>query len=144
MNYQMDELEKRGIDEEKLANALEGKKSEAESILKDEEKTNKLIEKALGLCNKLSRLPIIGTVFQDIPLACYMIYDYVHKEYTEVPLASIVMLTAAILYVVSPFDLIPDVIPIIGQLDDAAVFGLAMTAVHNDIMAYEEWRTLQE
>ena len=112
--------------------------------MQDEEKTNKLIDKALKLCDKLSRLPIVGTVFQDLPLACYMISDYVHKEYTEVPLASIVMLTAAIVYVVSPIDLIPDVVPIIGQLDDAAVFGLAMNALHNDIMAYAEWRAEQE
>ena len=149
MNYStnddsMDELKKRGIDEEKLKGALGDKMKEAESILEDEEKTNKILDKALKLCDKLSRLPIVGSVFQDIPLACYMISDYVHKKYREIPLASIIMLTGAIMYVVSPLDLIPDTLPVLGWLDDAAVFKLAWEAVHNDLIAYAEWRAEQE
>lgn len=139
----MNSLKDRGIDESRIEQALDGEKGKAEDVLKDEDKTEKLIDKALKLCEKLSRLPVIGLVFNDIPLVCMMISDYVHGNYREVPLATIITLTAAIGYCVSPIDLIPDVIPFFGQLDDAAVFGFALAAAHNDIEAYGVWKAEQ-
>lgn len=139
----MENLEGYGIGKKQIEQALEGEKGKAKDILKDETKAEKLIEKALKLCDKLSRLPIVGPVFNDIPLVCMMISDYVHGNYREVPLATIITLTAAIGYCVSPLDLIPDVIPFFGQLDDAAVFGFALAAAHNDIEAYGIWKAEQ-
>lgn len=39
----------------------------------------------------------------------------------ETPLISRILLGAGICYLVSPIDLIPDFIPVIGQLDDALI-----------------------
>ena len=47
---------------------------------------------------------------------------------------------AALIYFFSPVDLIPDCIPGIGLLDDAAVIGIAIKAVDNDLQAYREWK----
>lgn len=41
-------------------------------------------------------------------------------------LAKIAIPALAIAYVVSPVDLIPDAIPVVGQLDDLAILGLAV------------------
>lgn len=87
---------------------------------------------------------MVGDVFSDVPLMCHMIADYVKGNHKDVPLASIITLTAAIIYLVSPINLIPDVVPVIGQLDDAGVIWLALQAVHNDLMSYSEWKTLQD
>ena len=72
-----------------------------------------------------------------------MVSDYVHGNYKEIPLASIVTCVAAIIYVVSPLDLIPDFIPIAGQIDDAAVVGLALKAIKNDLDSYIVFRESQ-
>lgn len=50
------------------------------------------------------------------------------------------MLCGALLYVLSPIDLIPDFIPGIGLLDDAAVFGAMLAAIHEDLQDYKAWR----
>jgi uncharacterized membrane protein YkvA (DUF1232 family) len=44
----------------------------------------------------------------------------------RVPLAEKAFLTGAIVYVISPLDLIPDVLPFIGQVDDLYLIALTM------------------
>lgn len=44
----------------------------------------------------------------------------------KAPLASKIVLVAVILYLVNPIDLIPDFIPVLGQLDDLLIIGLAL------------------
>ena len=47
-----------------------------------------------------------------------------------------VLLFLAVLYVVSPIDAIPDVIPVIGWLDDIGVLSLAATMLINDARTF--------
>jgi uncharacterized membrane protein YkvA (DUF1232 family) len=47
-----------------------------------------------------------------------------------------VLLLLAVAYVISPIDAIPDVIPVIGWLDDIGVLGLAATMLLNDARAF--------
>ena len=44
----------------------------------------------------------------------------------------------AVLYVISPVDLIPDVLPVIGWLDDIGVLGLALTFVTRDMARFAQ------
>lgn len=144
MNFFKKKLREQGISEEDLEEALEREKKKAEKILRDKEKTQKLIDSVLKLCDKLSRLPVIGKVFRELPLACMMVSDYIHGEYREVPLATIITLTAAFAYFISPLNLIPNVVPVVGCLDDALVFRLALQAARNDLEAYIEWKMRQQ
>lgn len=110
--------------------AFESKKSEAEEMLHDEDKLLEFISKVL---KKLDTIPVVGSLLGDIPLLCMIVVDYVKGEYTEIPLASVIGIIAALIYFFSPVDLIPDCIPGIGLLDDAAVIGIAIKAVDNDL-----------
>lgn len=123
-----------------IESALEGKMDEAQDIIKDKNKIERLLKKAMELCEELSKLPGVGDVFRDLPLVCSMILDYVHGEYREVPLKTIIILTAAILYVVSPIDIILDKIPTLGGLDDAVLFRVALKSAREDIEVYKVWK----
>ena len=72
-----------------------------------------------------------------------MATDYVNGRYKEVPLNTIIAIVIAILYVVSPIDLIPDKTPGIGYVDDAAVVAFALSQVHEDVDRYREWKQQQ-
>lgn len=65
-----------------------------------------------------------------------MVGDYINGSYKEVPLATIITAILAICYFVSPIDIIPDAIPLIGSLDDATILGLVFEALSNDIQSY--------
>ena len=87
--------------------AFESKKSEAEEMLHDEDKLLEFISKVL---EKLDTIPVVGSLLGDIPLLCMIVVDYVKGEYTEIPLASVIGIIAALIYFFSPVDLIPDCI----------------------------------
>ena len=73
-----------------------------------------------------------------------LLRDRVTGKYTETPWSTIAALTGALLYVLSPLDVIPDFIPLAGFLDDAAVFGFVLTFSRGDIERYREWRKLHK
>jgi uncharacterized membrane protein YkvA (DUF1232 family) len=66
---------------------------------------------------------------------------YRRGEYREVPWKSLVTIGGAVVYVVNPFDLIPDAIPVAGLADDAAVVGFALKAVKSDLDRFMAWET---
>ena len=79
---------------------------------------------------------------EDVKLFFCMLKDFFTKEYTDVPVGTIVAIVCALLYVLSPFDLIPDFLPVIGYLDDAGVVTLCVKSVKYDLEKYKEFKGL--
>jgi len=48
-----------------------------------------------------------------------------------------------LLYVLSPVDLVPDIIPFLGYLDDAAVVAACVRLIRNEIDVYQTWKKSQ-
>jgi uncharacterized membrane protein YkvA (DUF1232 family) len=61
-------------------------------------------------------------------------------DYVEVSRGSLITVVAALVYFLSPVDLVPDFLAVPGLLDDAAVLGFALGAVRSEILAFEAWR----
>jgi uncharacterized membrane protein YkvA (DUF1232 family) len=57
------------------------------------------------------------------------------------PAGSILMVVAAVIYFVSPFDLIPDSIPVLGMVDDAAVITCVAKANLTLISNFRRWES---
>lgn len=55
-----------------------------------------------------------------------LIRAYYCGEYRDVKIANLVLIIGAIIYVLDPWDLIPDWIPGLGYLDDATVMAIAI------------------
>ena len=70
-----------------------------------------------------------------------LIRAYYRNDYRAVPETSLVVIIAAIIYVVSPLDVIPDAIPAIGFLDDATVLALALQRTRQDLDDFMIWET---
>ena len=69
-----------------------------------------------------------------------LIRAYGEGQYPEVPESTLVVIIAAIIYLVNPLDVIPDALPAIGFLDDATVIALAVRRSRpalDDFMAWE-------
>lgn len=62
--------------------------------------------------------------------------DYRAGIYREIPWRSIAVVTAALIYVISPIDLVPWPIPFVGAVDDALVIALTMRYLRHDLHNY--------
>jgi uncharacterized membrane protein YkvA (DUF1232 family) len=65
--------------------------------------------------------------------------DYWDGKYRDVPCWTVAVITFTLSYVLKPIDIIPDVLPVIGRLDDAVVVGHGLDLVRRDLDAYREW-----
>ena len=72
--------------------------------------------------NSIIRLGFLVRLFQDLKLLIPLIKDYWQGTYRDVSVESIVIFVAALAYIISPIDLIPDYIIGFGQIDDAVIF----------------------
>lgn len=68
-----------------------------------------------------------------------MVKAVARRDYTEISKASLATIVFTLIYVFSPVDLIPDVVPGVGFLDDAGMVTLCLKAVHDAVMAYKKW-----
>jgi uncharacterized membrane protein YkvA (DUF1232 family) len=60
------------------------------------------------------------------------------------PAGSLSMVVAAVIYFVSPFDLIPDSIPVLGLVDDASVLTFVARSNLTLISNFRKWETLSD
>ncbi len=78
-------------------------------------------------------------MLRDCRLAIGLVRDFVRGRYRRVPGHTILALLLAALYVLSPVDLIPDLLPIIGLVDDVVVATVCLALVEKDLREYEIW-----
>ncbi len=69
--------------------------------------------------------------------------DYWTGRYRRFPLGTVGAIAFTLLYVFDPLDIVPDVLPIIGQIDDAAVVAACLFLVENDLHTYAVWKLRQ-
>jgi uncharacterized membrane protein YkvA (DUF1232 family) len=60
-------------------------------------------------------------------------------EYTGVPSTTVVAAVAVLIYFLSPIDLIPDFIPVVGLLDDMALVAWFSTSIKHELDKFHEW-----
>ena len=97
------------------------------------EKEKAILGKAHGPLEKFA---------QNIKLLFSVIKDYANGSYKEIPWMTIAAIIGSLLYIFSPIDLIPDLVPVAGLLDDAAVLGLCLNGISADLKNYSAWKNL--
>ena len=126
------------MDLDKAKEALNGFTAQAEEIIKNPQKLEELLQQ---LEAKLKDVPKAGDALSRIPLMISMVRSYITKEYTEISPKVIFSLVCAIIYLLKGKDVIPDNIPVVGYVDDLAVFAAAFMINEPELQAYTQWRT---
>ena len=125
------------FDEQKAQAELEKGYEAAEKILNDHDKVERFLQR---LEKKLKVIPKAGDKLAKVPIMASLIRSFVKKEYTDIPIGSIIAITSALIYFVSPIDILPDALPIVGLIDDAIVIAVCLKLVESDIDEYAGWR----
>jgi len=69
-----------------------------------------------------------------------MLKDYKNGLYKEVPWFTIGSIIFSLLYVLNPFDIVPDFIPGLGYIDDLSVLTFALRFIETDLHSYLDWK----
>jgi uncharacterized membrane protein YkvA (DUF1232 family) len=79
---------------------------------------------------------------QKVRLLWMVLVDYTSGGYRRMPWKAVVAVAAAIVYVVSPIDLIPDFLVPVGWTDDLLVLALVWGLVKRELRDYCSWKGL--
>ncbi len=112
-------------------------KNDAKKV--DKADVTRLLSRWPKLEKMIRENPRLQPFISDIETAYQLLRDYSTRRYREIPWGSIAAIVAALLYVLNPLDMLPDVIPFIGLIDDAGVLAICWKMVRKDIDAYRQF-----
>ena len=123
--------------------AFKAAMKDAATYARDPVRLRALIDEAVKKARRMPKGP-----FKDLwPYFLAMLRllrAYYAGSYRKVPWQTVLMLVAAVIYVVNPLDFIPDAIFGIGLLDDATVVGFVVRSVKAQIDAFMDWETTKD
>ena len=110
----------------------------ARSYAKDPERLRQLFKEAVKKAPTIPRDPFkdLWAYFQAM---LRLIRAYYRREYRNVSLQNLVMIVGAIIYILNPFDLIPDWIAGLGFADDAVVLAFAVRQTRQTLDDFMTW-----
>ncbi len=122
----------------------------SEEIVKDgaqnvtQKDIQKVISRSEELQRKFSARGPLARFVEDGKLLMSIVKDYWAGAYRQVPYGVIASSVFTLIYVLNPFDMVPDVLPLIGQLDDVAVLGACLLMIEHDLQTYKDWKSGQD
>jgi uncharacterized membrane protein YkvA (DUF1232 family) len=81
----------------------------------------------------------LGEIWDTLGALIRLLRAWARGRYTVVPWRTLVFAIGGILYFLDPLDLIPDPIPVIGYVDDAAVLAFVLRAIRKDVERFLAW-----
>ena len=126
-----------------ITQAIEKTKSKAEEYARDPKKAKKLLDDAIKKAKNYERnRGPLADVWAYLTALFRLLRAYIRGEYRDIAWGSVVLVIAAIIYFVSPVDLIPDVLPG-GFIDDAMVIGFIIAQIKADLDNFMAWEIAQ-
>ena len=112
-----------------------GWQKEAEQTMNDREKMDELKNKK----NKFLNNPALSKIRDSLCLLWRYLEAVTSKRYTDYSVWAITKIVAVLIYVVNPFDLIPDVIFWAGWLDDILAVGYVISLTTEELEKFQVW-----
>jgi uncharacterized membrane protein YkvA (DUF1232 family) len=113
---------------------------EAEACMRDPARLRKLVQDAVGKINTIPRGPF-GETWPYLLAMIRVVRDYQRAEYRDMAAPKLLSIIATLIYFVSPFDVIPDWLPVLGHIDDSFVVTLALRSVRAELDTFMAWET---
>ncbi|MEQ9763660.1 YkvA family protein [Streptococcus jiangjianxini] len=125
------------FDKKQAMMELQSRYKKADELLRDDAKMEPFLEK---LEKRMKWVPFIRQELKMLPILISMVRSYWKKDYTRAPRRTMLAIVSALIYFLSPIDVVPDWIPILGQLDDALVVAACWKLVNKDVEDYRRWQ----
>ncbi len=102
-----------------------------------------VIERAEAIEERFQQSGPLQRLLEDGRLLLSLVRDARRGSYREIPVWTLSAAGFTLLYVLNPFDLIPDTLPLLGVLDDAAVVSACLSLLEQDLRDYQAWKRAQ-
>lgn len=117
-----------------------GWQSDAEETVHDKERMNDLLDKEEAFTSKKG----LSRIRKQLILLWSYVKAVMSGEYADYSAWAFVKATAGLLYVVSPFDLIPDFFPWVGWADDVVVIMYVCNLLGTELKAFSDWQVQRQ
>ncbi len=115
------------------------------SVVKfDFEDMDQVLDKSARIVEKVLSSDTLSREIHKVRILMRMLSDYRKGEYRQVPWNSVAAIGVALLYILIPLDLIPDVIPVVGFTDDLAMLLFVWKMILRDVEEYVSWKCSQD
>lgn len=126
------------LNRRKILDFFKKSENKATLILKDKSKANSTIKDALG--KAVTNKSELDGVWDKLLLLFAVSKDFVNGNYTEIPKRSIIAILGGLIYFLSPIDVVPDFVPLLGFIDDIFILNLVYKQVLKDLEKYKAWK----
>lgn len=98
-----------------------------------------LLKSVLTKANDGSAGGVLGSIKNKFITLVSLVKAYATGEYRDISRTSVLAVVAALVYFLSPIDLIPDFIPMFGFADDIALLTFVFGRIREEIEKFELW-----
>lgn len=100
----------------------------------------KVVDRSEEINKKFSSRGPLKRFIEDGKMLMALIKDYRSGVYRTALYGTIAAAAFALIYVFNPLDIVPDFLPIVGEIDDAAVVGACLMLIERDLHKYRDWK----
>lgn len=86
----------------------------------------------------------LKNAWEDLVTLIRLVTSWVSGTYTKIPLKTIILAVAALIYFVNPLDIVPDFLLVFGLIDDVVVVSFVMRSIKKDLEAFRQWEDSHE
>ena len=104
------------------------------------EKPEEVVQKKDATLKNVEKVSALAGLIDNIRMAYDLISDTVTGRYKGMSKSTLALLTGGLAYLALPLDLVPDIIPVVGWTDDAAVLAWIFTRCADEFKKYKEFR----
>ena len=135
------------MEEKDIQSEINSRKDRAKKILNDEDAFRSFIDDVENKFNKLFRKSTfvsksLRQIKEYVPLLVSLVKSCFKKEYNHIPTGTIIGVVGALIYFLSPIDIVFDFIPGLGYVDDATVLLFCIMSMKSDLDDYKKWKEL--
>jgi uncharacterized membrane protein YkvA (DUF1232 family) len=112
--------------------------AKAQELIKSKEQVYRLSREAVHKAG--NHQTSLAKVWSDFLSLIEMLRQWSQGAYPHVPVGTLLLSLAALVYFINPLDAIPDPIPFAGYIDDSMIIGLVLTAIKSDLNHFQRWK----
>ena len=120
-----------------MASAVKSANNQAVKISQDRKKMKNLLMNAVKKAS--SSKAALENTWHHLTALIRMVRYNMSGQYSNLPWKTLIIALTGIIYFVNPLDAIPDILPVVGLVDDAALIAFIAKSIGSEVAEFLKW-----